>query len=323
MSVLSHGLDASGTNFEAISRAIKANQTASSLEGSVVALTKGITDSPRAVDILSNFFATNPKISRQLQQLQTSVSQVSQLIQASQQLFSKGLLTGLFGILADTENNLRRLNQKATDRNVSPADLKRGAFISDMKALHDLMGGLSRQIAAQENTSPFAGRVREHLQSLQSQLADILNNVTAQLILSKNTSPQVAVSDKFAYWQIPNPLAQMPRDIEILIKKDSSKKKGTIDPRKTKMIVKFSTPDLGEIVVILEIQDRKLWCTFQADSFNTRDSILKMFPAFRKTVEGYNYEIVGVKTTSKKIDFKKLLVPVFSLDNLSRIRTEA
>jgi hypothetical protein len=323
MAILEHGLEASGETFETISKLIKGKNKPNTLESSIVSLTKGLTNSTKSVDILSYFLSENPTIAKQLKSMQTNLTQTMQGLRMSRELFDKGLFSGISSILLDMDETLKKLTKKANDQNLQLANLKRGSLLSDIKSLHDFLGGITNLLSETEKDKlTKASKLTKEIKGLKKSISGLIKNLTAQMILSKKSAQQQITNEKFAFWQIPNPMAQTSSDIDILIRHDTTKKKEHIDPKKTKIIIKLETPDLGTITVMIEIQDKKVWCTFISSERDTKKSILKVFPIFKKTIESYNYEIVGVKTTNKKIDTKKLLIPTFNLDDLSRIRME-
>ena len=159
------------------------------------------------------------------------------------------------------------------------------------------------------------------LEDLKTELSNFLQSLSLHSILSTdNESAKNLINDRFYYWQLPNPVEESPSTMELLIQKDE--KGNNINENKTKIIMKLDTQALGSLGIILEIVDRKLWYTFQSESTNTRAYLNYLSADLRDRMLALNYQLIGFKTTAKRLDTKKYLIPKFNLDNLSRVRTE-
>ena len=161
---------------------------------------------------------------------------------------------------------------------------------------------------------------------LKKAIDNVLSQFVSQSIISKPSEKQpISISENFAYWQIPNILAENPKlsNIEILIKKEPSKNKTTINPSKTKVILKFETPDLGEVAVNVVALEDKLWYTFNTERESTSKVIASFQNELKDRMESINYDIKGFQTIRKKVDLQKYILPTQKLNDMKRISTEA
>ncbi len=319
--IIQHGLEASLENFDTVTRLLQGKNKPNAPESAVVSVLKGLADVPKSVDILGTFVANNPQIALNLDQVQGALKQLQQSLQQHQGLFDVSLFTGFIGILSTLDDNLKKLNKKAEDGDMALGELKRGELLNDVKVLTEFLGGLEEKIQRENpQDSPLSG-VRQNISQLKEKLTGFLDNLTAQVILSKESGVQQLGTDKFMYLQMPNPLTEKPSNIELLIKKDPQKN-GALNPAKTRIIAKFDTPDLGELSVTLDVADKKVWYLFYTQNSETKSAVMKLSPELKEQMSALDYEVMGIQAVEKKLDIKKLVLPTLNLDKLSRINAE-
>jgi hypothetical protein len=319
--LLEHGIEASEDNFNAIAKFLKGKGKGNTIESAVLALTKGLGNSSKSVDILSQFLANSTQMSQQLKQTQTALSNFYTMLQFSKDLFNTNLFTGFASIIADSNDELKKLLKKSSKIDTNSLNFDRKTLISNLKSLHAFLGGIGQKLSDPKvQQMPLAKALQEQLRPLQKALSSLLEAITSQAILSKDSILQT--SDKYAYWQFPNPMAKVKSDIDLLIKKASNKNKGNIDPDKTKIVIKLETPDIGKLGVIVNVEEKNVAYTFQTTQDDTKKNIIKSTNLLKDRMESINYSLVGCRTTTRKTDIKKHLFPTFNLDALSRIRTE-
>lgn len=320
LSLLEHGLAASEENFDLVTRLRKGKNNSKSIESAVIALAKDLSSSPRSVDVLTAFLAGNTKTTAQLQQLQQSLNAFYGLLQGNQSMFEKGLFTGLSAIVSDLDDTLKKLLKKSTDTSLNIPKMNRGDLIRNLTVFNSFLSGLSHQLQLADG-DPMP--LQRHLAKMQGEIKEFVHNLTSQIILSKDSARQhTGMAEKFAYWQIPNPLLQVPRNIDILVRKDPQQKTRKINPAKTRIVIRFETPGLGEIAIVIDILDNKVWYVFHTGSDETKQFINQLSADLRDRMKALNYDTMGVRTVPRKLDLKKLLLPTFNLDNISRVRTE-
>ena len=71
------------------------------------------------------------------------------------------------------------------------------------------------------------------------------------------------------------------------------------------------------------MNEKKLFYKFYSNQSDTKSFIVDNTADFKKSVEQLNYEVVGIQTLSKFKPLQNLLLPVFNLDQITRISTEA
>ena len=160
---------------------------------------------------------------------------------------------------------------------------------------------------------------------LQSDLSSLIDALLGQLVLTKEGLTTLTHSDDFAYWQLPNPLAQTLSHVDLLIKREKKGDKFQLDEKKTRIILYFETPHLGKVSVIIDLLKNKLSYIFQTDQGRTKEYVAEMSAELKDRMETLNYDLVGLKTEYKqfKTDLKDLLLPIIDLNKVNRIITEA
>ncbi|MFC1755059.1 flagellar hook-length control protein FliK [Thermoproteota archaeon] len=318
--LLQYGLEASSGNFEAVSALLKGRKKATSIESAVVTVGKGLEGTPKSVDILESFFAKNLQLAVQLQQLQQGFSGLNGLLQSHKELFSQGLFSGLCSLCTDFEDLLKKIGKKFTNEDMSIQQINRKELIVDFKAFYEFLIGIDKSLLEQSG-QPGAAKLIAQLETLKQDIQSFLANLTSQAILSKDDAAQFINGDKYAYFQLPNPLANVPFPMDLLIKK-SVNGEVALDPEKTRIVMRLQTPDLGELGIVIDIQEKRLWYTFHTDSSHTKDAINELITELRDSMEALSYDIVGIQTLPKKINVKKAMLPKLNLDDLSRVSTE-
>jgi hypothetical protein len=317
--ILQYGLEASGVNFETVQTLLKGRKSTKSLEPSVVSLSKGLAETPRSVDIIGQFLTNQTQIAQQLQQLQSAMSQFQLGMNLSQSLLDSGLIAGLGSALSELDDSLKKLSKKSGTQ-LDWAKYNRGAVIQDFKALYEFVGGLRQKL---NGTSP-SGALSQFMTNssvLQTAISGFLESLTSQVIMSEQVSQQVG-SDRFGYWQFPNPWMQGQSVIELLVRKDPLKKKTEYNSQKTRIILKFETVDLGEMAVTLDVLEQKIWMSVSSNRPESLLLVRKWISQFKEQASAHNYELVGFQSSAKPVDIKQLLLPKLNLDTLSRISTE-
>ena len=320
MAMIEHGVEANSENFELIRMLTKGNKTGRSVESAVISFSKGLT-SAKGVDLLSSFFSNASQLSEQSVALQRQLSQFQLLLQGHRSFIEQGLFIGLASVLDELDDRLKKLNRKSSDTHLNLSKTDRGELVHGLKFLVDFLGGVEQKLQKSQHAPQFAQAFFEQLSQFKGATRSVLELFITQLILSKeSTRPQLG-SEEFMFWQIVNPMAAAKGTIDILIQRDK-KKKNTVDPEKTRIILKFETPDLGEVSVIIDIENNKLWYVFQTSSGETKRLVSEMSSDLKESMKAINFDVQGVRSLLKKIDIKKYLFPTINLDDLTRIQAE-
>jgi hypothetical protein len=323
LAMLEHGLEASPENFETIQRLVKGNAKASTVKSAIIAQTKGLSQFQKSVDVVAQFLTAHPQLTEQTQKLQQQIAKIQSLFDEMGGIIKPELLAGLTSLLSDVDEEFKKLTKKAKNKPNTFPKFKHGTLLTDMKSLHDFLGGVISQLAEQHPDNAKIADLQKQIHELKKGLSTLVDTLTSHLIISQNSEniSQLA-NDKFTYCMLPNVLAENEKDIELLIRKNGQNKDQQIDPNKTQIILKFETEEIGEVAVILDVKDEKIMSTFQSSLEKTQRNISRLIPEFKKSLEAHNYELVGIKNLQKKLNVKKVLFPTTNLDKLSRITTE-
>ena len=86
--------------------------------------------------------------------------------------------------------------------------------------------------------------------------------------------------------------------------------------------MRLETEDIGELGIVVEIVDKKVWYVFHTPSGETRHLIGELTPWLRDRMLAQNFTLVGVQTVPKRLDVKRMLLPTVNLNTISRVQTE-
>ncbi|MFA5879550.1 MAG: hypothetical protein WC860_05175 [Candidatus Margulisiibacteriota bacterium] len=320
--MMQHGIELSGDNFSALFKLSKGDKNANTLEAAVINLTKGI-DTSKGVDILGGFLKDNPQLQTQIVTANQALADLQRALSSTQKLLDPGLMSGLISLLSNMDEEFKKLLKAAQEGKSTIPELKRGALVKDMNLLSQLLNGVEQKLAENNQlNTPEGKELQQKLLNLKSGINSLSENLIAQIILSEDSNRNVSsLNDKFLYWQLPNPFDKN-NQIELAIRKDGSKENGAVNLSKTRILLKVDTPALGEITIIIDVLDQKIWYIFNTESDEVNGFIKKMHSDLLKQMEALNYRVSGFQAIKKKIDIKKIIVPTLSLDNLVRISTE-
>ncbi len=321
--MMQHGIELSEANFNSLFKLTKGEKNANMLESAVINLGKGLNDAPKGADILSNFLQENPQLQQQMVTASQNIANLQSALNSTQQLMNPGLMSGLLSLLSEMDNNFKKLLKSAQEGKTAINEINRGEMIKNIKSFSQLLQGLEQKLAeTNQLDSPEAKALQEKIMLLKKSLNEVQENLISQTIISKDSNRSISsINDRFAYWQLPNPFDKN-NQIEIAIRKDPHKNKGEIDSSKTRIVLKVNTPEIGEISIIIDILDKKIWYIFNTESEETNHFIKKMHADLIKQMEALNYHVAGFQAIKKKIDFKKFILPTVNLDNMIRISTE-
>jgi len=322
MKMLLNGVELSKENFQkllGLMRGIDNNNFTQ--QAAIMALKKGITNST-AVSQLAGFLKDNPQLANQLSNILNSLNSFNVLLNTQQQILSPTFTAQLAAILTQLEGSLAGLPNDIK-RNMTKGGglFSKSELLTNLRAAKSLLQGTASQIIAEDK--PGSNIFLASLANLSKNMKSLMDNIMVQAILSKSPEKEdAAIPDQYAYWQIPNKLANPPKNIDLLVKKEK-KKKGKINPRKTKLIIKTETTTLGEIAVELEIDGENIDIRFNANKEKTKEFILKNNKDLIERLGKHNYQAKTFRVVRRNLDIKKFLMPTLELDDLTRIQTEA
>lgn len=319
MKMLVLGLELSKENFAKIDTLLQGlSRNSFTEQAAVIAVTKGL-DSKEAVQQLTRFLENNPQLSQQLNNVQNSINALQSIL-SGQNILSPVLTSQLAAVLVSLEGAIIALpdNIKKEMRK-GRGLMSKSELLTNMRAVKSLVNGVSDQIGEKAN----ANNLIAALGKLAGNAKDVAENIIVQAILSRvGEREDSAMSDKFSYWQIPNSMATPPETIELLVQRDKKNKNKTINKRKTKMIIKMTTKELGEMAVEVDVADNDLDLKFNTKDDNVRDLINKEINNLKSKLAAYNYKTQSVRIVKRNLDVKKFLIPTLDLNNLTRVQTE-
>lgn len=322
--MLQYGVEANTENFDLIHQLIKGRKKQGSvIESAVIAQSKGLSKSNKSMDVMLNFLNNQSHFSAQVKDVQLKLNQFQRLLQSSQHLFDSGLFTGLSSIVNELSDELKKLNKKS-DSELNLPQFKRGELSQTLKLLFDFLGGIDKKLdpKLQEKARGVLA-LKGSIANLKGSLGGVLDELLLQFILSKDPVNKHSGSDRYAYFQLPNPMAQQERNIDLLIRREQNRNEKAINPQQTRVVLKFETPELGEVTVIIDIKDKKISYMFQTDSGETKQYVAQMQKDLTERMKGLDYDVVGYRTQKKKMPIKSIVLPTFNLDTITRIITEA
>ena len=324
--MLMHGLELSSDNINSLGKLLKGlSQNSFTEQAAIVLLSKGI-NSRTAVQQLANFLENNPQLSGQLAQLADGAKDM-QAILSGQNLLSPELTSQLSAVMSSLDGFLDSLPKALRDK-ISGGDkgmFNKSELLTNMRAVSALLKGVGKQVAqATAESEPSANNLLSALGKLSGQAREIAENIIVQAIISKaQGNEDRALQEQFAYWQIPNLLADNPHHIELLVAKDKATKYRSINPKKTKLILKTETDSLGEVAIEVDVEEDNLDFRFNTNAEDTRSLIDKGLADLKEKLAKANYNTRSVKVLKKNLDVKSFLIPTLNLTDLTRVQTEA
>ncbi len=319
ITLIRYGVEASNSNMDMVARLKTTTRQPNGIESAVITMSKGLKNAPRTVDSLASFLNRQGNISDKSTALSNGLSQFQSIMNTFQELFSQGLFTGMSSIISQLDEKLQKLNKKFGQGENNLHIFDRNETLKEFQALLGFLKGAEERVTAgRQNVGPLKDAFKE----LQGLTKGFIESVTAQAILSMDAEKaQMSLDEKFGYWQIPNPFGNK-KNIDILIRKDPRQKKDKFDPKKTRIVLKFETEDLGEITVIMDILDKKIWYTFHVERYDTEKNIMEMQKDLLERMEAQDYKTMGIQRVRRKVDIKKMLLPTFDLNSISRVSAE-
>ncbi|MEK6557685.1 MAG: hypothetical protein AABZ14_05230, partial [Candidatus Margulisiibacteriota bacterium] len=227
--------------------------------------------------------------------LKSLMSPNSELSKEELELLQKMVDENSSGFLNEEESGV--LKSLLGRGNLAQFDGSR-ALLGDMNALKALLAGLLQSMKAKPNSKQ--DELMGVLEELQTQLGDTMDNLTGQAVLSKLSKYyDPGMPDKYHYWMIPNPFSELPKNIEILIKRDATKKNAPINPLKTQIIMKVETETLGDVAVIVDISGQDIWYVFNAANDDARRLITANSAILRERMSSLDFNVKGFNAQVK------------------------
>lgn len=323
--MLMYGLELSKENFDALENLLKGlPKTPSTEKAAILMITKDL-NSRAGAQSLAEFLEKNPELSKQMLDMLQASSNVRGALTTAGGTLSSTLANQLSAMLSSLDGFVAMLPKEFRDKiQKGQGFFNNAEVLTNMRAVRALINGVSRQVAeANPEPKPAVNGLLSALGGLAKAAKDVSQNLIVQAILSRPDGREdSALSDKFAYWQIPNTMAAPGQTIELLLEKDKKNKYRSINARRTKLVLKTETEALGEISAEVDVEEDKLDFKFNTNDENIRKLISANVDELRKKMESYNYKTKSVRVIKRNLDVKKLLIPTLDLNDLTRVQTE-
>jgi len=317
--MLLYGVEASPEAFDLIEQAVKGSKRGNKLEASVVAYSKGLDGNAKAVDLISKFLSHNVQLSGSLSKLSQGLQGLKNGLPGFSAFLDPSLIAGVAGFLDDFLKDTKAMKKHADNLDIKGLINKQSDLVQDLRYLQDFLKGINKKLSSSNNL--IADNLKKIIKSVEKDSSALHDVLLTQLILSKSPSNQQIAEEFFHYWMIPNPMAKALKDIEVMVSKDPKNKK-KINPNNTTIVIKCETSDLGDLTIIIEINDKKMAYKIYSSNELTQKFVLDEVPELKKSMEELNYEVTQVQSLKKIINIEKLLLPTFNLNNMKRISTE-
>ena len=258
--MLKDGLELSRANFVKLLSMLEGTDKSLNLqEAAIMLVMKGI-DSPKALQILGQFFSENPQMAQQLVALQEGIANLANALNASQGLLDSNLVAQLGALLSQLDEALQNIgkNTQFTGNN----SLNSATLLNDIRGLKALLQGIAEK--AQMNDSAESQVMQSNLMSTIGKLNSVMDNMTAQALLSQKGREEV----NYQYSQVPNAMTNPPSNFEIVIKRDGRGPNSNIDCENTNIIMSMQTMNLGKMVCSIIVKGKKVYVIFV---FNEKD----------------------------------------------------
>ncbi|OGB87577.1 hypothetical protein A3H38_01040 [candidate division WOR-1 bacterium RIFCSPLOWO2_02_FULL_46_20] len=310
--MLRNGLELSRTNFVNLMTLLQGtNKSQAMQEAALVMLMKGI-DSPKAVQVLGQYFSENPGLATQTLALQEGLGNLISALGMGKGLMNANLVAQLGALLSQFEESFRNLTEKGSRIN-------RGNMLNDVRALKALLSGV--QDKAPTSDSAPAQALSSALMEFQGKLDGTMQNLLSQAILSQSGRSEV----NYLYHQIPNAMTSPPKDFEIVVKRDGEGKDSHVDPRNTQVVMSMETEHMGKMVISMIVKDNKVYVIFvfseKEYGAEGRSKIAKEFGEFQQKLADKNFLITGyqVKIDPAMCNIRPYLIPMLpGLEDLLR-----
>lgn len=321
--MIQHGVAVTPEAVDVIDTLARGAKKGNAIDSAVIAYSKEVPSS-RAVSVLASFFGDQSQFAGKLEKLTTQMMQFRALSASLSRVLDSGLNTGLQAVLSEMTEQLAGFQKKNRDGVSDALKLSHPELFKDLKTLFEFLGGVDKKAEKSPGNLSDVARMRQRISDLKESISEALDGLVTQAILSRSSEGKRSDADSYLFWQVPNPLTTKASTVDILVKKDTKDPK-SVDMQKTRVILRFETPELGEVTIIMDLRDNKIWYVFQTASGETKRYVAELSADLNDRMKSLNYEVVGLQTVikQKKLDLREFLLPVFDLDKIHRIVTEA
>jgi len=321
--MLKDGMELSRANFVKVLSMLEGTNKGTNVQEAAIMLSmKGI-DSPKALQVLSQFMAENPQLAAQLVSMQEAMGNLGTALGVAKGLLNPTLIAQLSSLLASFDGTVKNLAEKyqfSGDNSV-----KLNNFMSELRGLKALLSGVQDQSTVSDSAE--AQVFQSALSQSGSKLSSIIDNLTAQALLSQKGREEV----NFLYQQAPNAEAKSLKNVEIVVKRDGQGEKAVIDYENTQVVLAMETSNLGKMVCSMIVKGKKVYVIFVFNEKEYGDEgrrlIANEFANLQKKLGDKNFIVSGyqVKVDPAMCKVSPYLIPMLpSLEaQLRKIDLEA
>ncbi|MBH38036.1 hypothetical protein CL658_03285 [bacterium] len=317
--MLLYGVEASPEAFDLVEKAVKGSKKGNTLEASVIAYSKGLDANTKAIDLISKFLSHNVQLSSSLATLSKGLVGLKNGLPGFSSFLDPALIAGFAGFLDDFLEDTKVIKKNADNLNIKGLFSKQTDLVQDLRYLNDFLKGIEKKLSSSNNL--IADSLKDIIRKVEKQSSAFHDVLLTQLIVSKSPANQQIAEEFFHYWMIPNPMAKGLKDTQIMISKDPKNKK-KVNLQKTTIVIKCETSDLGDLTIIIEINDKKMAYKIYTNNELTQKFVLDEVPELKKSMKALDYDVTQVQALKKVMNIEKLLLPTFNLNNMKRISTE-
>ena len=80
---------------------------------------------------------------------------------------------------------------------------------------------------------------------------------------------------------------------------------------------------MGELTIHVTVDEKKCFYKFYSKNEKVRSFVLDHTGDLKKSMESINFQLTGMQVLKKEDVLKKLIFPIFNIDEITRISTEA
>lgn len=293
--MIKDGMELSRANFVKLLSMLEGTSKGFNVQEAAIMLAmKGI-DDPKALQILSQFFAENPQLASQMAALQEGLAGLNSAFSSSSTLLNSNLVAQLTALLSQFDETLRGLNEKyqfSGDSSINSSDL-----MDAMRGLKALLSGVQEKAVVSDSAE--AQVLQANLSSTLSKMNSAIDNLVAQGLLSQKGREEV----NFLYQQMPNTSAKPPQNVEIVVKREGQGKESNIDNENTQIVMSMDTTNLGKMVCSMIVKGKKVYVIFVFNEKeygdDARNLIAAEFANLQKKLADKDFVVTGYQV---KID---------------------
>ena len=322
MTMLQHGVQASPENFDKIENMIKNKKEGNYIESSVIAFSKGFGGNSRGIELISGFLSHKNMMFQSFLKAETGLKNLLLFLNTHKGTDPASLLFAFAAVSHDVLIEFKKFKEMIEKRKTQKVLAKSKEFINDLKFYNEFVSGLQYKLEGQDSIDSQSKSLLNHLKSIKKSFSEFYNSLLTPSVVSKTPDYFDVNQELFHYWMIPNPYVKGNKDFELLISKDKQNNK-KFNEKKATILIKCETGDMGELTIHVTVDEKKCFYKFYSKNEKVRSFVLDHTGDLKKSMESINFQLTGMQVLKKEDVLKKLIFPIFNIDEITRISTEA